>query len=45
MTLDFTAPTSDADLRVLAHQPGSAMKGWGPTILWFHTPFLFTFPN
>ena len=43
--LDFTVPTGGADLRFLALQPGSAMGGWGPTILCFRTPFLFTFPR
>ena len=43
--LDFTVCTGGADLRFLALQPGSAMGGWGPAILCFRTPFLFTFPR
>ena len=38
--LDFTVHTGGADLRFLTLQPGSAMGGWGPAILCFHTPFL-----
>ena len=43
--LDFTVPTGSADLHFSALQPGSTMGGWGPTILCFCTPFLFTFPR
>ena len=38
MALDFTVHTGSADLRFLALQPGSAMGGWGPAFLCFHTP-------
>ena len=43
--LDFTVPTGGPDLRFLALQPGSAMGGWGLTILCFLTPFLLTSPD
>ena len=43
--LDFKVRTGGADLRFLALQPGRAMGGWGPAILCFHTPILFTFPR
>ena len=43
--LDFKVPTGGADLRFLVLQPGSAIGGWGPAILCFRTPFLFTFPR
>ena len=43
--LDFTVRTGGADLRFLALQPGSEMGGWGPAILCFRTPFLFTLPR
>jgi len=39
--IDFTIPIGNADLCFLFLQPGSAMRGWGPTILCFRTPFLF----
>ena len=39
------SPYRGADLRFLALHPGSAMEGWGPAILCFRTPFLFTFPR
>ena len=37
--LDFTVPTGGADLRFLALQPGSAMRGWGPAIIRIITSF------
>ena len=40
---NLTVPIGRADLRFFALQPGSAMVGWGPIILCFRTPFLFTF--